>query len=242
MAKRDEIRKELAALYKEGVELAQALQKGEEIQFEYSYQCWYTKALKAVGSLAPDRLQEFRAYYEPDPKRKSLGYGTYVIQDLLKGLAPSRVHYPDFDTKDRALRCFFNQLTIVAALSERIDLIISNIENELYADLQDSELETAERLAKVSPRAAGALVGVVIEGHLQKVAKQHQVKITKKFPTIADLNDPLKAAGIIEVPEWRKISCRVPDDQMSYRSYPLLAARELLQQFIWEQVHGHQAA
>lgn len=36
--------------------------------------------------------------------------------------------------------------------------------------------------------------------------------------------------------------CRVPDDQMSYRSYPLLAARELLQQFIREQVHGHQAA
>jgi len=37
-------------------------------------------------------------------------------------------------------------------------------------------------------------------------------------------------------------TCRVPDDQMNYRSYPLLAARELLQQFIREQVHGHQAA
>lgn len=37
-------------------------------------------------------------------------------------------------------------------------------------------------------------------------------------------------------------SCRVPDDQIAYRSYPLLAARELLQQFIWEQVHEHQAA
>lgn len=36
--------------------------------------------------------------------------------------------------------------------------------------------------------------------------------------------------------------CRVPDDQVSHRSYPLLAARGLLQQFIREQVHGHQAA
>ena len=36
--------------------------------------------------------------------------------------------------------------------------------------------------------------------------------------------------------------CRVPDDRIAYRSYPLLAARELLQQFIREQVHGHQAA
>lgn len=36
--------------------------------------------------------------------------------------------------------------------------------------------------------------------------------------------------------------CRVPDDQVAYRSYPLLAARALLQQFIREQVHGHQTA
>ena len=36
-------------------------------------------------------------------------------------------------------------------------------------------------------------------------------------------------------------SCRVPDDQMSYRRYPLLAAKELLQQFIREQGYGHQA-
>nr|WP_258305897.1 hypothetical protein [Chromohalobacter salexigens] len=43
---------------------------------------------------------------------------------------------------------------------------------------------------------------------------------------------------------WHYLSgiCRVPDDQIAYRSYPLLAARELLQQFIREQVHGHQAA
>ncbi|WP_219993102.1 hypothetical protein, partial [Chromohalobacter israelensis] len=33
-------------------------------------------------------------------------------------------------------------------------------------------------------------------------------------------------------------ACRVPDDRIAYRSYPLLAARELLQQFIREQIHG----
>ncbi|WP_229806480.1 hypothetical protein, partial [Aidingimonas halophila] len=35
--------------------------------------------------------------------------------------------------------------------------------------------------------------------------------------------------------------CRVTDERIAYGSYPLLAARELLQQFIREQVHGHQA-
>jgi len=61
-------------------------------------------------------------------------------------------------------------------------------------------------LAKVSARAAGALVGVVIEGHLQKVATAHGVKLAKKNPTIADLNDSLKSAGVIDTPIWRKIS------------------------------------
>jgi len=81
MTKREIIHKEFDALYQEGVKLAVAFQKKEEKQFQYDYQRWYTKALKAVASLAADRHAEFRSYYEIDPKRKSLGYGTYVIQE-----------------------------------------------------------------------------------------------------------------------------------------------------------------
>jgi len=61
-------------------------------------------------------------------------------------------------------------------------------------------------LAKISLRAAGAVVGVVIEGHLQKVASAHGIKIAKKHPTIADLNATLKAASIVDTAAWRKIS------------------------------------
>lgn len=99
MPKRDLIRKEIAALYQEGAKLAVAFQKKEEKQFEYDYQRWYTKALKAIGSLAQDRYAEFRGYYEIDPKRKHFGYGTYVIQDFLKGVSPRA--YADFDTRER---------------------------------------------------------------------------------------------------------------------------------------------
>jgi len=56
------------------------------------------------------------------------------------------------------------------------------------------------------PGAAGALIGVLIEGLLRKVALAHSVKRAKKNPTIADLNDPLKAASTIDTPAWRKIS------------------------------------
>jgi hypothetical protein len=206
MTKREAIHKELNELYKEGAELAVSFQKEEEKQFHYAYQRWYTKALKAVSSLASDRYAEFRNYYEVDPKRKSLGYGTYVIQDFVKGVAPSSYHYPNFDTREQVLKCFLNQLTILHSIQSRVDSVLANIEGELYAELQDNEISIAKQLMKVSPRSAGALVGVVIEGHLQKVAGAHEIKIAKKNPTIADLNDPLKAASVIDTAGWRKIS------------------------------------
>jgi len=206
MTKRETIHKELEALYQEGAKLAVAFQKKEDKQFQYDYQCWYTKALKAVASLAPDRHAEFRNYYEVDPKRKTLGYGTYVVQDYIRGVAPSSFHYPDFDTREQTLNCFFNQLTILHAVGERIDSVLANIEGELYAELQDGEIAVARQLSKISVRAAGALVGVLIEGHLQKVASTHGVNVAKKDPTIADLNDPLKAASVIDTRAWRKIS------------------------------------
>jgi len=74
------------------------------------------------------------------------------------------------------------------------------------APVEKVGLVIARQLLKVSVRAAGALVGVVIEGHLQKVAAAHNLKIAKKAPTIADLNDPLKAASVIDTAAWRKIS------------------------------------
>src|SRR4030095_2910563 len=144
------------------------------------------------------RLAEFKAYYEIDPKRKALGYGTYVIQDFFKNVVPNKLQHPDFDSDERTLICFFNQLTILKAIAGRVDTVLENIEGELYAELQDSELVIARQLCKVNLRAAGALVGVVIEGHLQKVADSKGVKVSKKNPTIADLNDPLKAASVID--------------------------------------------
>lgn len=205
MKKRELIHKELEALYYEGSKLlSELVQKNEKVTFEFHYQRWYTKALSAVSSLAADRLAEFKSYYEIDQNRKNLDYGTFVMQDYIKKVKPA---FPsDFDIRERAIRCFLSQLTIVDALCERVDSVLANIEGELYAELQDGELEIARELAKASFRAAGALVGVVIEGHLQKVASSHGKSISKKNPTIADLNDLLKAASIVDTPEWRKIS------------------------------------
>jgi hypothetical protein len=62
----------------------------------------------------------------------------------------------------------------------------------------------AENLIKISCRAAGALAGVLLEGHLQRLADAHRI-ITKKNPTIGDLNDPLKKNGVYDDIAWKKI-------------------------------------
>lgn len=204
MTKREAIIAAISAHYDEGLLLGVAFEKDEETSFNFSYQKWYTKALKIVESLAPDRYQEFRSYYEIDPKRKSLGYGTYVVQDYLKNIIPG--NHRDFNSRGVVINCFSNQLAILNSIKDRCDSILDNIKGELYSELQDNEVATARLLLKISPRAAGALVGVVIETHLQKVADSHGIKIAKKNPTIADLNDPLKTASVIDIPGWRKIS------------------------------------
>ena len=54
-------------------------------------------------------------------------------------------------------------------------------------------------------RAAGALASIVLERHLQRVAANHSVTISKEEATIRDLNDPLKLNKAYDFATWRKI-------------------------------------
>lgn len=207
MNAKEKISAEISELVKDGNKLLKKFQdKKNEPAVHLDYQGWYSKALRVVEWLAPDRYDEFRSFYEPDPKRKSLGYGTYVIQDFLKGVKPGAYQLQDFDCRGQAALGVYNQLIILASVAGRANTALGDIQGTLYAEIQDAEIETAATLMKVSVRAAGALAGVVLEEHLQKVAETHNVKIAKKAPTISDLNEPLKAAGVYGVPVWRKIS------------------------------------
>ena len=207
MSAKKQVQDELNELLKEGNVVLKKFQDTEKLpNVSVGYQSWYSKALKVMHLLAPDRYEEFRRYYEADPKRKSLGYGTYVIHDYIKGVAPGAWDLQDFDTRGQAALGMFNQLVILAAVIGRSKSILADIQGALLAELQDEEVDTAEALLKINVRAAGALAGVILESHLQKVAEARGVKIAKKAPTIADLNDPLKAAGVYDTAVWRKIS------------------------------------
>ncbi len=209
MSRTDEAKVEFDELVAEGKKILKSVLADEDKSwgnFQWVYQSWYTRALPAVELIAPDRYEEFRRYYEPDPKRKSLGYGTYVIQDFFKGVAPNNYNYPNFDTKEQVKTGVYNQLTLIKGITSRINSVLADLETEIYTEFKDSEIETARALVKVSARASGALAGVVLEGYLNKLCTSHNIKFRKKAPTISDYNEALKKAKILNTPTWRKIT------------------------------------
>lgn len=212
MSVKEEIKQELEKLIREETILGKLSQEESKLsEFNEKYQNWYTRALKIVKALAPDRLDEFISYYEVDKKRKSFNASTCRIQDYLmdrRGLGSQLHDYIDLDNwniHEVVANRINNQLYILSSLHTRIDSVLSDVTGMLFAEIQDAELESAKKLLKINIRAAGAVAGVVLERHLQQVAKNHGILIKKKFPTISDLNDPIKKEGVYQTPTWRRI-------------------------------------
>ena len=204
----EDIKSELDKLVSAQTKLVKLAENTDElVKFGTAYQEWYSKAIKVVEGLAPERLSEFNAYYSIDPKRKTFSFSNYVIQDYIKGVGARTDHYdsPLWDINNTVQIRVVNQVQILASLANRIDSVLQDVTGHLFSELQDKELEAAKQLMKISPRASGALAGVVLERHLQRAFKNHGLTSRKKNLTISDLNDPLKQAGVYGVPVWRKI-------------------------------------
>lgn len=177
--------------------------------FEREYQRWYTEAYAVVRQLLPSRLSEFQELYKGDGKRKKIDAETYHIQDWLNGIRAGtntytrEKHYNDIAA---ATMRFGTQVDILHAAESRFESSLHDIQQLLQADLFESELEAARELAKNGfLRAAGAVVGVVLEKHLGQVAANHGLALRKQHPTICDFNNLLKAGGVLDVPAWRGI-------------------------------------
>ena len=193
MGARDDLKAELKRLIEQVPTLVEPLE-GEQgpayVVFVRPYQEWYTKALKIVATLAPDRLAEFRGYYEVDPKQVAIRSTTYTIQDFVMGRGP-RDDYSGKRTWDalQVVRLRVEaQNAILASLSSRIEGVLADVEAALAGEIEDTTLDAARRLVRVNLRAAGALAGVILEEHLQRVARDRNVKV-KANPTIGDRSE-----------------------------------------------------
>jgi hypothetical protein len=175
--------------------------------FTDKYQSWYSEAKALIRQLLPDRLLDFVSHYEKPKPRKSVSYESYRIEDCLQGLTVTQGYAKEKVVgPEAAILHFRQQLAILESANRRFASSLFDIHQLVQADLLDSELDAADELAKNKfTRAAGAVAGVVVEKHLAQVCDNHAVKLTKKSPTISELNDALKNANVYDVTQWRFI-------------------------------------
>lgn len=168
--------------------------------FQAEYQTWYSEAKVLVRQLLPDRFDDFSSYYETPKGRKELTAENYRISDCLIGIR--KEEWGEMVGPSAAIPRFQQQLAIVKAVKNSFESSLFKISQIVQADLFDSELEAAKALVKNGfLRAAGAVAGVVMEGHLAQVCKNRGITLRKRAPTIAELNDALK--DVIDFPQWR---------------------------------------
>lgn len=175
--------------------------------FKDKYQQWYSESLIVIKQLLPDRTNDFIRLYEKSSKRKDISYENYVVEDYLQGLTITRGWEKEVvvDTS-AAIPKFSQQLNILKSVEARFESSLFDIIQLVQADLFDSELDAAKELNKNKfMRGAGAIAGVVLEGHLSQVCTSHKLTILKKNPTISTFNDLLKDNSAIDVATWRFI-------------------------------------
>ena len=175
-------------------------------KFNLKYQSWYSEAFVLIKQLLPTRLNDFESHYKRPKNRKLLNYESYRIEDYFQGLVKKDAWENVILGPSAAIPHLTQQIAILEAVFNRFKSSLFDIKQLLQADLFDSEIQSAHELLKKGfLRASGAVSGVVLEKHLLQVSENHLLKISKKNPTINDLNELLKINEIIETPLWRQI-------------------------------------
>jgi hypothetical protein len=177
-----------------------------QLKFSQTYQRWYSEALAMLSVLLPDRVDDFKAYYKLPRPPKELDISSYTISDYLKGTQVIQGGQRVLVDRKAAQTPMEQQSEIVNAAMSRFDSSLFDIRGVVQADLFDNKLDAADELNKHGfARGAGAIAGVVLEGHLATVCKNHSISITKKKPTLSDYYEALKAANVIDQQTWRFI-------------------------------------
>lgn len=165
--------------------------------FSDKYQKWYSEAYVVIEQLLVSRKEDFQKYYKIAKGEHGLSMSRYLIDRRDYDLGHSAETY---------FKLYQQQYLILKSVANRFDSTLYDIKQLLQADVFDSEVDCARELCnKGFYRASGAICGVVIEKHLAQVCSQHQIKITKKNPTINDYNEHLKNNDVIDIPKWRNI-------------------------------------
>jgi len=203
-------KKDIEELTKLGDSIFKRMKKNENLaELRQEFELWYSESFSVVKIILPDRISDFSKMYYDDKKKEGLrnlfqytpstikkGWGFEVVGDEIIPPEPIEIAKSIFDS----------QIGILKSCEKRFRSSLFDIKQLLQSDIFESELDSSKELNKKGfARAAGAVVGVVLEGHLSQVCNNHNLSVKKSNPTINDYNQLLKDNNIIETPTWRLI-------------------------------------
>lgn len=179
-------------------------------QLRRDYEVWYSESYAVIKIILPDRISDFSKMYYDDKTKDGLKNNfQFIPSTIVKGsgwdlgLNDSVIPPQEIDI---AKSIFDSQIGILKSCEKRFESSLFDIKQLLQSDIFDSELEAAKELNKKGfTRGAGAVAGVVLEGHLTQVCSNHTITVKKSNPSINDLNQLLKDNSIIETHDWRFI-------------------------------------
>jgi uncharacterized protein (UPF0332 family) len=176
--------------------------------FKKEYHTWYAKAQRVVSTLAPERLEEFNAYYTGNKSVKAVkdfSYLTAGITHYLQGIITTG-YGEEKNYFGKFTSGLQQQMNILGAMSANLEDVLFNLQSEIQYGIFKSELDVAKELKKHKQfRPSGAVAGVVIEGHLKAVLAKRDITSKKKNPCMSDYNDELKEHKVIDIAMWRLI-------------------------------------
>jgi hypothetical protein len=148
-----------------------------------AYNNWYVRATRLVQANLPEQQETFLFLYNETHD--------YIVRGRTSYL-------------DTFYLAFEGQIGIVAAIPGAIALRALDLRGLVSADLLDSELDAAQVLLDNGfIRAAGAVAGVVAEGHLKLLHDQASLAYDKN-DGIYKLAERLKSQGLISQADERR--------------------------------------
>lgn len=163
------------------------------------FEIWYSEAYAVIKVVLPERISDFSKMYYDDKTKNGLMTIFQFIPSTLDAWGEPEII-------DKAKSVFDSQIGILKSCKRRFESSLFDIKQLLQANIFDSELDAAKELnMKGFTRGAGAVSGVVLEGHLRQVCINHNIAIKRSNSTINDLNQLLKDNGVIETHDWRFI-------------------------------------
>jgi hypothetical protein len=169
------------------------------------YPAWYTTALRIIRTLTFQRSHD-AADQERAEKDGNRPASCAVPHDAGMGMAITENGETIASARLTFLAPFHQQLRILHSVRNGLEYVLADMQSALYSEVGDHILAAVYELFRHGQgRAAGTLVGVLLEIHLAKVATKYRIPNCPKASGIIPLNEALKRGGIYDAEVWRFI-------------------------------------